>query len=76
MKAQIVLSKKGNAPITVYVIDDTIGMSMLVDDFLAAMAREIGNPALLLTNAQLLSAMQAASVVIQTDMKQASVVIL
>jgi paraquat-inducible protein B len=66
MKEKIVVSRKFNgAPVTVTVQDRTVEMSMTINDFLAALAKEAkealaqdaarnaGNPAMLMTNAQL-----------------------
>ena len=78
MKEKIVVSRKFNgAPITVTVQDKTMEMSMPIKDFIAAVAKEAkealaqdaarnaGNPAMLMTNAQL--AARLVSSMVESD---------
>lgn len=61
-----------NPEITVTVRGDGIALDMDLEDFLGALATEMGNPALLVTVNALRTKMQAASVVVCERVKEAS----
>jgi len=72
-KTVVVVSRKWHAPlITAYVTQTEVGVSMALLDFVKALAAEIGNPATLLTNAQLLRVLEAATAKVTTEMKLSS----
>jgi hypothetical protein len=72
-KSVVTVSRKWHEPqIRVWVSQEEIGMSMWLDDYLKALAKEVGNPATLLTNAQLLRVLQKAAINVETEMKLAS----
>lgn len=60
------------APITIDVADNTIALSVNLSDFLKAVVAEVGNPALIVTQAQLLAKLTAASEAVRLDVQQAS----
>jgi hypothetical protein len=57
------------APIEMWVTLDEVGIRMALDDFLNALAAEVGNPTLLVTQAQLLKRLQTATQNIAAAMK-------
>ena len=72
-KAKVVVSRKWtDVQIRAFVTDDAVGAEMMLDDFVKALAAEVGNPALLMTRAQLLEKLQKASVVAQWELKDAT----
>ena len=60
------------APITVTVADDTIALAVSLPDFLAAVVAELGNPTLILTQAQLLAKLTAAGDAVRLQMQHAT----
>lgn len=65
--------KRGDMHIRAWVNDEEIGMSVWLVDYLKALAAEMGNPATLLTNAQLLKRIQEAAIRVESEVKLASV---
>jgi len=75
-KSVVTVSKRWNNPnILVWVHDEGIGMGMKLDDFIIGLAAEVGNPALIMTKAQLLAKIQASAAVVEKTMKEASAVV-
>lgn len=58
--------------ITVALSAEGIRLTMGFDDVVQALAREVGNPALLLTEAQLLTRLRAAAAIVVEGMKERS----
>lgn len=58
------------APIEMWVGDAEVGVRMSLDSFLAALASEVGNPTMLLTQAMLEKQLRAAADRIVTHMKR------
>ena len=72
-QSTVVVSRKWHEPaIRAWVSQQEIGMSMWLEDYIKSLAAEIGNPALILTQAQLLKKLQLAAAAIETEMKLAS----
>ena len=72
-KSVLTVSRQWHNPnILVWVNDEEIGMGMKLSDFMIALAKEIGNPALLLTNSQLLTKLNTAASNITEGMKAQS----
>jgi hypothetical protein len=73
-KSVVVVSRFWNNPnILVWVNNESIGMGMKLDDFLVALSEEIGNPAFLLTKAQMLQKMRSVTPTIESEMKDATI---
>lgn len=71
-KHVVLINKKWHpqgAPITVDVTDTDISISQPLDDYLIALAAEIGNPAFILTEASLLSNLRKAALAVNAVMK-------
>ena len=69
-KVRVIVARKWHNPeIVISVTADGIAIAIPLVDFIQALAVELGNPALLLTKAQLLAKLRASSDVICTDMK-------
>lgn len=69
-KLCVTINRKWNdAEIQAYCTDAEIGVKMALDDFVKAVAVEMGNPATILTKAQLLAKLQEASAKVQAEMK-------
>lgn len=62
-----------NPTIKVWVNREEIGLQVGIDDYLAALAREIGNPATMLTQAQLLARIRAAAERVRLKVQESSV---
>lgn len=60
------------APILMWITPDEVGLRMGLNRFVDALASEIGNPALILTQAQLQAKLQAAADRIVLNMKLAT----
>lgn len=58
-----------NPTIRIVVTDDSIGISMPLDDFILAMNEEYGNPAATITRAQHLAKLRAAADAVALSMK-------
>lgn len=72
-KSVVVISRKWHEiPIRAYVTQEEIGMRLWLNDYLQALVKEVGNPALILTQKQLLDKMRAAAERVETEVKQAS----
>jgi len=65
----------GNPEIFVWVDALSLGMRISLDDFIVALAKEMGNPTLMITQAQLLARMQTAARVVEATVKESSVVL-
>jgi hypothetical protein len=72
-KTVIVVSRKWNSPvIEVKLSDKEISMFVDLSQFIESLGKEMGNPALLLTNAQLAEKLSAASDKVVAELKEAS----
>lgn len=72
-KTVVVVSRYWDNPdIQVTVTDRGIGIEMLIEDYVAALAAEMGNPTTLVTRAQLKERMLAAASEVIRKMKQAT----
>lgn len=72
-KDVVVVSREWHNPnIRMVVNPRGINISMSVDDFILALAEEVGSPTMILTRATLLKKIQAASVSILDEMKHES----
>jgi len=70
MTEQVVVSRKWSAPeITAFVTDGAVGAAMALDDYLKALAAEVGNPATLLTVNALAKALAKANYAVLAEMK-------
>lgn len=70
-KDVVVITREWHNPqIRVVVTSDAIGISMALDDFVKALALEIGNPTSMLTQAQLMKRLTAAKDQVLRGMKQ------
>lgn len=75
-KTVITKSRKWHSPeILAYVNNEEIGLSIKLDDYLQALVAEIGNPTFIVTQAQLLAKLRAASIVIEQEMHDKSVAV-
>jgi hypothetical protein len=73
MKTVAIVSRKWNNPaIEAFVTSTEIGGVMDIQDVLASMVEEIGNPTMLLTKKQLLSKLQLAWEVVEKEIKDAT----
>lgn len=76
-KTIITKSRKWHSPeILAYVTDDEIGLVMKLDDYWRAIVAEIGNPTFIVTQAQLLAKLRAASIVVEQEMHAKSVTVI
>ena len=76
-KTVITKSRKWHSPeILAYANNEEIGLSIKLDDYLQALVAEIGNPTFIVTQAQLLAKLRAASVVIEQEMHDKSVTVI
>lgn len=67
---QVLISKQWNAPqITVGISENGIRIMMPIDEYINALAKEIGNPIGILTQAQMLTKMRAAATAVQMGMQ-------
>lgn len=67
----VLVSRKWHEPeITVHVSDKEIGVETKLDDFVAALADEVGNPTLYVTRAQMKRAIEEAAERVISAMKQ------
>lgn len=64
-----------NPAIKVWVNHEHIGLQVGIDDYLVALAAEIGNPAIVLTRAQLLTRMRAAAERVRLKVQESSVAV-
>lgn len=72
-KSIVTVSRLWNNPkILVQVTNEGIALTLMLDEFLNAMAAEMGNPTFLVTKAQLLAKMQAAASVVESGVKESS----
>jgi hypothetical protein len=70
MKTKIVVSRKWQEPeIELFVNQTEVGAKMSLNDFKLAVHAHIGSPALLMTKAQMLTALDAAITAVVTEMK-------
>jgi hypothetical protein len=68
---QILVSRYWNNPkIMISVTDEEIGIRISLNEFLAIMAQEIGNPSMIVTKSALLSKMRDAAGKITENMKK------
>lgn len=66
----VVISRDWHNPtIKIVVTDDSIGISMPLDDFILAVSEEYGNPAATLTKAKHLAGLRAAAAAVTLSMK-------
>ena len=76
-KSVVTKSRKWNNPaIFAWVNNESIGMGMSLDDYLAAVVQEIGNPTFIMTQAGLLAALKKASVVVEAEMHEKSTLVI
>jgi hypothetical protein len=77
VSAAITVIKRGGpmdrAAIDIWISDHEIGLEMAAEDYLRALAREIGNPTLLVTSTQLERRIREAHHRVITGMKQETV---
>ena len=59
-----------------WVNNESIGMGMSLNDYLAAVVMEVGNPTFILTQSGLLAALQKASVVVEAEMHEKSTLVI
>ena len=72
-KDVVVISREwANPEIRIQVNANGIALGISLDDFMAAVADEVGNPTLMLTKAQLATKMQAAKGVVLEKVKAES----
>lgn len=72
-KQTLVIAREWTNPqIHVWISEETIGMRMSAEDYLKALAEEIGNPTMLVTKAALLEKLQQANSRIISSMKNYS----
>ena len=65
----VVVSKQWHAPqISVGISEDGIRITMPMDDYLQAIVKELGNPATIFTQAQLLAKLRIAHATVQQGM--------
>lgn len=68
------ISRKWHFPeIAIKVTNHEIGIEMELADFIRALAAEIGNPAGILTRAQLLAKLEAAAELVTVSMKRETI---
>ena len=73
MKSTVVISRHWNKPqINVFVTTAGIQIETAVDDYLVALATEIGNPTMLITKKAMLEALRGASLAVLEKIKEAS----
>lgn len=65
----------GNPVIKVRVNHEAIGLQIRIDDYLVALVAEIGNPAMMLTQAQLLARLRGAAERVRMKVQESSVAI-
>jgi hypothetical protein len=71
--SRIVISRHWHSPaITVTVVNDKITLDLAAEDFLIAVAHEMGNPALIMTKAQLIDRLLKAFPKAQLKIQEAS----
>lgn len=74
MKTKIIVCRKWQEPEIELFVDQTeIGAKMSLDDFKLAIHNEIGSPALLMTKAQMLDALDKAITAVVAEMKSSTV---
>jgi hypothetical protein len=71
--AVVVSNTWANIGITAFVTQEGLGSKMLLDDFVQALALEVGNPAFILTSKSLAANLHAAKNVVLDEMKQATI---
>lgn len=70
---KVIISRYWERPeISVEITQEKIELSMPLTEFVKALAEEMGNPAMLVTQAQLLKRLDIASSVVVSKMKEAS----
>lgn len=70
---KLVISRYWDNPQISYMVNaDGINITIALDQYLYALAEEIGNPAILMTKAQLLKALYMSSSVVCEKVKQAT----
>lgn len=62
-----------NPAIKVWVNHEQIGLQIAIDDYLTALAAEIGNPTTMITQAQLLARMRTAAERVRLKVQESSV---
>lgn len=71
MKTAAVVSRKWDNPtIEAFATVIGVGASMDMQDVLKALVKEIGNPTMMFTQAQLLARLQAAWLVVEAEIKE------
>jgi hypothetical protein len=75
MKSRVCIRKKWGQPIetVVELYSNGITLTTTLDDFLFALVKEVGNPAMLLTNNGLLLKVQKAAEAAKLELQQASI---
>ena len=77
MKTKVVVSRKyEGTEIEAFAGDNSIGSRMNLDDFLAALVEEVGNPTTIVTKSALLDKLKFASIAVTFEMKKAVVQVL
>ena len=72
-RTKITVSRKWSHPtIEAYLHSDSVGARMNLDDFVTSLAGAIGNPAMIVTKAQLLAKMREAADKVSAEMKDAT----
>lgn len=72
-RTKIVVCRKWAHPdIEAYIQSDSVGARMTLDDFVGALAAEVGEPLMILTKKQLLDKLRAATEKVSAEMKQAT----
>lgn len=73
MISKVVVSRKWGSPeITAFVSKEDVGASIRLEDFVKALAAEIGSPVLLVTKTGLEKALLAAHAAVVAEMKSAT----
>lgn len=73
MRTKIITSRKWHSPaIEAFVTNDEIGAQLDVQDFLAAVVEELGNPTFVVTKASLLARLSTASDAVLKELREAT----
>jgi len=73
LRTKIVVSRQWAHPsIEAFVHSDAVGARMELNDFVAALAHEVGNPAMIFTKAQMYERLKAAAEAVSAEMKCAT----
>jgi len=72
-RTKIIVSRMWAKPnIEAFVYSDQVGARMDLNDFITAVATEMGNPVIILTRSQLLDKLRSAVEVVSAEMKNAT----